>query len=122
MTLIKLAFALLTMFPLSVIPPASTDLSVVAGSTPRSARITGPKNLADLGQGQYGKWVGCRYSIQWGDGSGSPTGPIGADCARGLLHTYKNAGTYRIVAKTFHLAPNDSPIDDWTGEARFVAK
>jgi hypothetical protein len=122
MMLIKFAFAVLTMFPISAIPAERTELSVVAGDTPSSALITGPKNLTDLGKGQYDKWVGCRYSIQWGDGSGSPAGPIGADCANGLSHTYKNAGTYRMVAKTFHPAPNDSHIDDWIGEARFVAK
>jgi hypothetical protein len=126
MTLIQFAFALLTMFPISVAPAASTELStelsVAAGSTPRSAQITGPKNLTDLGRGQYGKWVGCSYSIEWGDGSGSPAGPMGADCARGLSHTYRNAGTYRIVAKTFHPAPDDSQIVDWTGESPFVVK
>jgi hypothetical protein len=109
-------------FPVFATPAERNGLSVVAGDTPGCARITGPKNLTDLGKGQYGKWVGCRYSIQWGDGSGSPAGPIGADCARGLSHIYKNAGTYRIVAKTFHPAPNDSHIDDWIGEAGFVVK
>jgi hypothetical protein len=122
MTLIQFAFALLTMFPISAAPAASAELSVVADSTPRSVRITGPKNLTDLGKGQYSKWVGCSYSIEWGDGSGSPAGPMGADCARGLSHTYRNAGTYRIVAKTFHPAPDDSHIVDWTGEAQFVVK
>ena len=106
----------------SAAPAERTELSVVAGDTPRSVRITGPKSLTDLGKGKYGKWVGCSYSIQWGDGSGSPAGPIGADCGHGLSHTYKDAGTYRIVAKTFHPAPNDSHIDDWVGEATFVAK
>jgi hypothetical protein len=122
MMLIKFTFALLTMLPIYATPSERAELSVAVGDTPRSARITGPKNLTDLGKGQYGKWVGCSYSIQWGDGSGSPAGPIGTDCARGLSHTYKNAGTYRIVAKTFHPAPNDSQIDDWIGEARFVVK
>ena len=109
-------------FSVSATPAERNELSVVAGDTPGSARITGPKNLTDLGKGQYGKWLGCRYSIQWGDGSESPAGPIGADCALGLSHRYRNAGTYRIVAKTFHAAPNDSHIDDWVGEARFVVK
>jgi hypothetical protein len=123
MMLIKFAFALLTLFPISSAAPAErTELSVVAGDTSRSVRITGPKNLTDLGKGKYSKWVGCSYSIQWGDGLGSPAGPIGADCGQGLSHTYKDAGTYRIVAKTFHPAPNDSHIDDWVGEARFVVK
>ena len=121
--LIKFAFALLTLCPISSAAPAErTELSVVAGDTSRSVRITGPKNLTDFGKGKYSKWVGCSYSIQWGDGSGSPMGPIGADCRQGLSHTYKDAGTYRIVAKTFHPAPNDSHIDDWVGEARFVVK
>ena len=123
MRLNKFAFALLTLFPIPLAVPAeSTELSVAAGDTSRSVRITGPKNLTDLGKGKYSKWVGCSYSIQWGDGSGSPAGPIGADCGQGLSHTYKDAGTYRIVAKTFHPAPNDSHIDDWVGEARFVVK
>jgi hypothetical protein len=123
MMLIKFVFALLTSFPISSAAPAEkTELSIVAGDTFRSVRITGPRNLTDLGKSKYSKWVGCSYSIQWGDGSGSPAGPIGADCRQGLSHTYKEAGTYRIVAKTFHPAPNDSLIDDWVGEARFVVK
>jgi hypothetical protein len=122
MMLIKSALALLTLFSISL-PAERTELSVVVGHTSRSARITGPKNLTDLGEGKYEKWMGCRYSIQWGDGSGSPGGgPIGADCGQGLSHTYKDAGSYRIVAKTFHPAPNDSHITDWVGEARFVVK
>jgi len=123
MMLIKFAFALLTLFPISSAAPAERPaLSVVVGDTSRSVRITGPKKLTDLGRGKYSKWVGCSYSIQWGDASGSPAGPIGADCGQGLSHTYKDAGTYRIVAKTFHSSPNDSHIDDWVGETRFVVK
>ena len=77
--LIKFAFALLTLFPISSAAPAErTELSVVAGDTSRSVRITGPTNLTDLGKGKYSKWVGCSYSIQWGDGLGSPAGPIGS--------------------------------------------
>jgi hypothetical protein len=124
MMLIKFALALLTLFPMSLAAPAErTELSVVVGDTSHSVRINGPKNLTDLGKGKYEKWMGCSYSIQWGDGSGSPGGgPIGADCGQGLSHTYKDAGSYRIVAKTFHPAPNDSHITDWLGEARFVVK
>jgi hypothetical protein len=106
----------------SAAPAEKTELSLVAGDTSRSVRITGPKNLTDLGKRKYSKWEGCSYSIQWGDGSGSPAGPIGADCGQGLSHAYRDAGTYRIVAKTFHPAPNDSHIDDWVDEARFVVK
>jgi hypothetical protein len=123
MMLIKSACALLTLFPiLCAVPTEKTELSVAAGGDSRSVRITGPKNLTDLGKGKYSKWVGCSYSIKWGDGSGSPAGPIGADCGRGLSHSYKDAGSYRIVAKTFHAAPNDSHIDDWAGEAQIVVK
>jgi hypothetical protein len=119
---ITFAFALLMLFLiLPTVPAEPNELSVVA-SDPYSVRITGPKSLTDLGKRKYGKWVGCTYSVQWGDGSESPTGPIGSDCGQGLSHTYKTAGTYRIVAKTFHLAPNDSPINDWVGETRFVVK
>jgi len=100
----------------------TAKLSAVTGDIPRSVQITGPKNLTDLGKGQYGKWVGCSYSIQWGDGSGSPAGPIGASCAQGLSHTYKSAGTYQIVAKTFHPMPNDRLVYDWIGEVLFVVK
>jgi len=65
MMLIKFAFALLTLFPISLAAPAErTELSVVACDTSRSVRITGPKNLTDLGKGKYEKWVGCSYSIQ----------------------------------------------------------
>ena len=119
---ITLGFALLMLFLiLPTIPAETNELSVVR-SDPYSARITGPKSLTDLGKRKYSKWVGCTYSVQWGDGSGSPTGTIGSDCGQGLSHTYKAAGTYRIVAKIFHLAPNDSPVDDWVGETRFVVK
>jgi hypothetical protein len=120
MILIKFAFALLTLLPMSSAAPAErTELSVVAGDTPRSVRINGPKTLTDLGKRKNEARVGCGYSIQWGDGSRSPQG---ADCGEGLSHIYKDAGTYRIVAKTFHPAPNDGHIDDWVGEVWFVAK
>jgi len=123
MILIKFAFALLMLFPISSTPSAETnELSVVASDSPRSIRITGPKNLSDLGKRRYSKWVGCGYSIQWGDGSGSPAGPIGSDSGQGLSHTYKAAATYRIVARTFHLAPNDRHVEDWVGETRFEVK
>ena len=123
MILIKFAFALLMLLPISSAAPAErTELSVVAGDTPRSVRITGPKNLTDLAKGRPAKWVGCSYSVQWGDVARSPAAPIGTDCGQGLSHTYKDVGTYRIVAKTFRPAPNDDVIDDWVGEARFVAK
>lgn len=120
----KLAtFVLLTLPPILLLNPAEkNELSVVPGDTPHSVRVAGPKSLTDLGRRQYSKWVGCGYSVQWGDGSASPAAPIGADCAIGLSHTYKDAGTYRVVAKTFRLAPNDSPIYDWTGETRAVVK
>ena len=76
MMLIKFAFALLTLFPISSAAPAEkTELSLVAGDTSLSVRIAAPKNLTDLGKGKYSKWAGCSYSIQWGDGSGSPAGP-----------------------------------------------
>jgi len=66
MILIKFTFALLTLLLISSAAPAErTQLSVVAGDTPRSVRITGPKSLTDLGKRKYGKWVGCSYSIQW---------------------------------------------------------
>lgn len=119
-------FAIFTALMLLAMPLLNSaeknELSVVPGDAPHSVRIAGPKGLTDLGRRQYGKWVGCGYSVQWGDGSVSPAGPAGADCAIGLWHTYKDAGTYRVVAKTFHLAPNDSPIYDWTGETRAVVK
>jgi len=120
MTLVTFAFFLPTLFLAGA--PADMALRVAPGDAPRSVRITGPKRLTDLGKGTYSKWVGCSYSVRWGDGAGSPVGPIGADCAPGLTHNYKNAGSYRIVAKTFHPAPNDSHIDDWVGEAVFVVR
>jgi hypothetical protein len=62
MILIKFTFALLTLLPISSAAPAErTELSVVAGDTPRSVRITGPKSLTDLGKRKYGKWVGCSF-------------------------------------------------------------
>lgn len=101
---------------------APANLSVATGDAPRSVRITGPKELADLGKGQFAKWIGCRYSVQWGDGSVSPKGPIGSSCAVGFEHTYQKAGAYRIVAKIYHLGPNDSPVTDWMGEVQFEVK
>lgn len=119
MMFVRLVPVLLLMFSISVAPAERQELSVTAGDSPHSARITGPKNLTDLGKGKYRKWVGCGYSIDWGDGSRSP---VSADCAIGLTHTFREEGTYRIVAKIFHLAPSDSPIDDWVGEVLFVVK
>lgn len=62
--LIKFAFALLTMVSISATAADRAGLSVVASDTPRSARITGPKNLTDLGKGQYGKWVIFDYPVR----------------------------------------------------------
>lgn len=58
MMLIRFVLALLTLFPISsVAPPERTKLSVVAGDTSRPVRITGPKNLTDLGKGKCSKCV-----------------------------------------------------------------
>lgn len=103
-------------------PANDKSLRVEENKTPRSARITGPKRLTDLGKGTYSKWVGCSYSIDWGDGTFSPSGPAGADCALGLSHTYRASGSYRIRAKTFHPAPDDHHIDDWSDSITFKAK
>jgi hypothetical protein len=65
---IKFAFALLTLFPISSAAPVEkTELSLVAGDTSRSVRITGPKNLTDLGKGKYSKWVGWAAAIPYSD-------------------------------------------------------
>ena len=116
------ALSWLSLVTMSSASAQRPQLSVVAGDAPRSARITGPQKLTDLGRGKYEKWVGCHYSVEWGDGTESPTGPIGAECGVGLSHTYRAAGTYRVVATIFHPAPNDGHIDDWVGETSFVAK
>jgi hypothetical protein len=47
---------------------------------------------------------------------------VGANCAAGLAHTYKTSGEYRIRAKTFHPAPDDHHIDDWSDAVMFKAK
>ena len=99
-----------------------SDLQVTAASSPHSVRITGPRRLTDLGNGTYSKWVGCSYSIEWGDGSFSPSGPVGIDCATGLSHTYRTSGTYRLRAKTFHPAADDHHLDDWSDAITFKAK
>jgi hypothetical protein len=112
-----LLFALLT-----ATLAADHGLQVSADSNPRSVRVTGPKRLTDLGNGTYSKWVGCSYSIDWADGTISPSGPVGANCAAGLAHTYKTSGEYRIRAKTFHPAPDDHHIDDWSDAVMFKAK
>jgi hypothetical protein len=100
----------------------SARLQAAADSSPHSARITGPKRLTDLAKATYSKWVGCSYSIDWGDGSFSPSGPVGTDCALGLSHTYGTSGTYRIRAKTFHPASDDHHTDDWSDAITFKAK
>ena len=101
MILMKFAFALLTLLPMSSAAPAErTQLSVVAGDTPRSVRINGPKNLTDLGKRKNEARVGCGYSIHWGDGSISPQG---ADCGEGLSHIYKDAGTQVFLMNLRHV-------------------
>ncbi len=116
-----LSIMLLSLVTLPAGRPKTDALLVAAGDAPRSARVTGPKRLTDLGKRTYSKWVGCSYSIDWGDESYSPMGPVGADCATGLSHTYKTTGTYRIRAKTFHPAPDDHHIDDWSDSITFKA-
>ena len=113
MTLIRTALRSLIVWFWTGAPASNTSLQVVAESH-HSARITGPTRLTDLGKGTYSKWVGCSYGIEWGDGSFSPSGPVGSDCSLGLSHTYRVGGTYRIRAKTFHPAPDDHHIDDWS--------
>src|SRR5581483_4767518 len=116
--MIQLAAALLLVtFSGTAIAADRNALQVTADSSPHSVRITGPKRLTDLGKGTYSKWVGCSYSIEWGDGSTSPHGPVGASGTVGLAHTYRSSGTYHIRAKTFHPAPDDHHVDDWSDTA-----
>lgn len=103
-------------------PASNGRLQAIAGDAPHSVRIIAPRRLTDLGKGTYSKWVGCSYSIEWGDGSFVPSGPVGADCAPGLSHAYSKTGTYQIRAKTFHPAPDDHHIDDWSDSVTFTVK
>jgi hypothetical protein len=89
----------------------------VAGDTSGSVRITGPKNLTELGKG---KWVGCSYSIPWCDGSGSPADPIGADCGQELSHRRGHLSNFR--EKRFIPRLMIAILMTGVGEARFVGR
>ncbi len=86
-------------------------ISVNSGMAPLQVQITGPYTLIADGKNTYNKWVGCGYNIDWGDASQE----FQQDCSVGFIHTYKSPGTYTIKANTFHPAPDDSHVVDWTG-------
>jgi hypothetical protein len=96
------------------------DLSAFSGKAPLLVRVTGPANLAGLEKNHFSKWVGCGFYVDWGEGAGLEVGEH--DCAKALQHTFKKPGTYKVRARTFHPAPDDSHITDWTGEATVVVE
>lgn len=80
---------------------------------PYTVKITSPETLVGLSDQNFGKWVGCSYVVEWGDGDITPAGPIDSSCATGLSHTYKAAGRYKIVARTVEPNPDDSMRTTW---------
>jgi hypothetical protein len=90
------------------------DALVVTATGPRTVTVQAPSSLTSLAHGRRSKWVGCGFTLDWGDGSG----PAGDDCATWLTHVYAKAGTYTVSASTFHPNPDDSHTVDWRGSAK----
>jgi hypothetical protein len=88
--------------------------------TPFGIRITGPDRLIEQGEKKWGKWVGCGYWVEWGDGARSrwPEG-LPKDCTEGFTHSYENPGKYTVRAVIFHPGPADETVVDWTGTVEF---
>ncbi|MGZ3723911.1 MAG: hypothetical protein ACXVA9_13300, partial [Bdellovibrionales bacterium] len=96
------------------------ELSTLEGKAPLLVRIKGPSELVELAKGQYNKWVGCSFNVDWGDPKNS--GMTDHDCAKAQEHTYIEPGVYKIKANTFHPNPNDSHTIDWKSELTVTVK
>ena len=96
------------------------ELSVIEGSAPLVVRIKGPEKLVALGKGQYSKWVGCSYNVDWGDPK--HPGTFDRDCGKGLEHTYTSPGSYVVKANIIHPNPDDSHSIDWSSNAKVTVK
>ena len=90
---------------------------------PFKVQVKGPGRLLDLGERKYGKWVGCGYWIEWGDGpqSYSPQG-ASVNCSEGFQHFYAKAGSYTAKASIFHPGSADETIVDWTETIAVIVK
>jgi hypothetical protein len=108
----------------------SLQVSKVNGD-PHKVTITGPDSLiAKINacvytQGWYGAG-GNGTTIDWGDGTYSPTfsqALMGQSCAEAMRnHTYTTigAGTVTIQATIWHPGPTDAPITDWKGVTTYT--
>jgi PKD repeat protein len=97
------------------------QLSVTSGTAPLTVRITGPKNVTDLGRGTWQKWTGCGFNVTWSDDGPEPPNPR-RECARMLEHVYSKPGVYRVKVETLAVNPDDSQRVDWTGTATITAR
>ena len=90
---------------------------------PFGIRITGPNRLLEQGKKEWGKWVGCGYWVEWGDGPQSrwPQG-LPKDCFEGLTHSYEKPGKYTVRAVIFHPGPADETVVDWESTVEIEIK
>jgi PKD domain len=91
------------------------ELSVA--TTGATATVTGPQKLLQKGELTLGAYVGCGYTITWGDGSTTPAGGLGSSCKTGFTHEYTKQGTYTVQASLWHPGPTDAPVTDWKSSA-----
>lgn len=106
----------------TVLATDALQLSALSGKAPFKVEIKGPVRLTKLGLGQYAKFVGCGFDINWGDGQSTSLDLLSQSCSNGLNHTYQSPGVYTIKAKTYVTRPDDSYKDDWSSQLTVMVK
>ena len=97
------------------------QLSATRGDAPLEVRFTGPDALVALGKGPYHGWLGCSYTVDWGDGTTGPDRSGGGEaCADAQRHRYTTPGTYTVVATRFDVGPTDRRETTWRSEVEVV--
>lgn len=127
-------FVIILLFLFALVPCDARDnlksqpplvLDKVSGEAPLSVTIVGPTEFAsELSNwdGEWKKWGGAGFSVDWGDGVTEPTYEMRGSRRSLTQHKYAAAGTYTITASTFHLGPTDGRQIDWCGTATVTVK
>jgi hypothetical protein len=106
----------------NILAEESLEVTLTHGHAPLKVQIKGPSRLTAKGSGQYSKFVGCGFDINWGDNTGEPIELLTKSCSNGLVHTFLAPGKYKIKAKTFYPNPDDTHVTDWTGQTQVIVQ
>lgn len=123
MKIIYTIFCLLSFATTSTYAMEKLTLSKTSGKAPLIVKITGPARLMKHAKNKFNKWVGCSFTVSWGDESAKEEPKdFNKPCSAYLEHTYTKPGTYTVSALTFHANPDDSHTKDWSGSATIVVE